>query len=167
MYKVAIVTVSDKGARGQRVDEAGEVLTDIIRARGWEVAARSIVPDDVEVIIEALVDLCDLPVDLVLTTGGTGFAPRDNTPEATLAVVERQVPGLPEAMRMETAKVTPRAYLSRAVAGIRKRTLIVNLPGSPKGAGECLEAIMPMLPHGLEMLTGGAGECAQRFKVEC
>lgn len=166
MYKVAIVTVSDKGARGEREDETGKVLTDMIRAQGWEVAARSVVPDDIEVIIEALVDLCDLPVELLLTTGGTGFAARDNTPEATLAVMERQVPGLPEVMRAETAKVTSRAYLSRAVAGIRKRTLIVNLPGSPKGAGECLEAIMPMLPHGLEMLTGSAGECAQRFKVE-
>ena len=166
MFKVAIVTVSDKGSRGEREDAAGAVLTKVVREQGWEVAATELVPDDIEVIIETLVSLCDQQVELILTTGGTGFAARDNTPEATLAVMERQVPGLAEAMRLESSKITSRAFLSRAVAGIRKRTLIVNLPGSPKGARECLEVILPILPHGLEILTGRAGECAQPVKVE-
>lgn len=162
MFRVAVVTASDKGSRGEREDESGRVIEDIIVTLGWDLVGTRIVPDDIEVIIETLVELCDDRADLVLTTGGTGFAPRDNTPEATLAVVERQVPGLAEAMRAETGKRTPRAILSRGVAGIRKRTLIVNLPGSPKAVRECLEAILPALPHGLEVLTGRSRDCARK-----
>jgi molybdenum cofactor synthesis domain-containing protein len=162
MFKVAVVTVSDKGARGEREDESGRAIAEVVKAQGWEIVETRIIPDNIEEIIETLVELCDRRMDLVLTTGGTGFAVRDNTPEATLAVVERQVPGLAEAMRAETSKKNPRAILSRAVAGIRKQTLIVNLPGSPKAVRECLEVIMPALPHGLEVLTGRARECAQR-----
>ncbi|ACA60384.1 molybdopterin adenylyltransferase [Candidatus Desulforudis audaxviator] len=161
MFRVAVVTASDKGSRGEREDESGRVIEDMIVTLGWELVDTRIVPDDIEVIIETLVELCDDRADLVLTTGGTGFALRDNTPEATLAVVERQVPGLAEAMRAETSKKTPRAILSRGVAGIRKRTLIVNLPGSPKAVRECLEVILPALPHGLEILTGRARDCAR------
>ncbi len=162
MFRVAVVTASDRGARGERADESGRVIEDLIVTLGWEVVDIRIVPDDIEVLIETLVELCDDKADLVLTTGGTGFALRDNTPEATLTVIERQVPGLAEAMRAETSKKTPRAILSRGVAGIRKRTLIVNLPGSPKAVRECLEVILPALPHGLEILTGRAQECARK-----
>lgn len=162
MFRVAVVTASDKGSRGEREDESGRVIEDMIVTQGWELVDTRVVPDDIEVIIETLVELCDERADLVFTTGGTGFALRDNTPEATLAVVERQVPGLAEAMRAQTSKKTPRAILSRGVAGIRKRTLIVNLPGSPKAVRECLEVILPALPHGLEILTGRARDCARK-----
>lgn len=161
MFKVAVVTVSDRGVRGERSDESGRAVVELVVAQGWEVRDTRMVSDDLEVIIETLVELCGRKMDLVLTTGGTGFALRDNTPEATLAVIERQVPGLAEAMRAGTSEKAPRAILSRAVAGIRKQTLIVNLPGSPKAVRECLEVILPVLPHGLEILTGRAHECAR------
>ncbi|MBO8128333.1 MAG: molybdenum cofactor biosynthesis protein [Peptococcaceae bacterium] len=166
VYRVAVVTVSDTGAQGKRVDEAGQAVKDIVRGWGWEVTQSKVISDDIEVIVETLVALCDEDVDLILTTGGTGFSPRDNTPEATSAIVERPVPGLAEVMRYETSKITPRAWLSRGVAGIRKRTLIVNLPGSPKAVQECLDVLASILPHGLEILSGRAKECARAGKED-
>ncbi len=160
MTSVAIVTVSDKGARGEREDLSGPAAKEIAIRAGWKVEAWSIVPDEKEYIQEKLIEYADhLKVDLVLTSGGTGFAPRDVTPEATLAVVERLTPGIPEAMRLESLKKTPRAMLSRAVAGIRGKTLIINLPGSPRGVQECLEAIVEPLQHGIRILQGQANEC--------
>lgn len=159
MYKIAVITVSDKGSRGERVDESGPAIREMVKALG-EVVDYQVVPDDLDILKEAMINLSDREkVDLILTTGGTGLSPRDNTPEATLAVIEREVPGLAEAMRMESMKKTNRAMLSRAVAGVRHRTLIINLPGSVKAVRECLEVIMPVLPHGLEILTGRGGEC--------
>jgi len=160
-YRIGVLTASDKASRGERVDESGPAICEMVRDLG-EVVCYRVVPDDLETLKEALVFMADVEkVDLVLTTGGTGLGPRDNTPEATLAVVDRQVPGLAEAMRAESLKKTSRAMLSRAAAGIRGRTLIVNLPGSVKGVRECLEVIMPALPHGLEILTGRGGECGR------
>ena len=161
MFKVGIITASDKGSRGEREDLSAEAIKEKITAAGWEVNAYAIVPDDRESIAAKLREFADEKgLDLVLTTGGTGFGPRDVTPEATLDVVERLVPGIPELMRMESYKITPRAVLSRATAGIRSGTLIVNLPGSPKAVKECLDWILPALPHGLEILKGLTGECA-------
>jgi len=162
MVRVAILTASDKGVRGEREDKSAEVIREMVAQLGWQVVEYKIVPDDLEKIKEALIEFSDRDkVELVFTTGGTGFSPRDNTPEATLAVVQRLVPGLPEAMRLESLKKTPRAMLSRAVAGIRHRTLIVNLPGSPRAVKECLNVILPSLPHGLEVLSGQAVDCAR------
>ncbi|HHW44465.1 MAG TPA: molybdopterin adenylyltransferase [Desulfotomaculum sp.] len=162
MWRVGILTASDRGSRGEREDKSADVIREMVAAIDGEVVAYRLVPDDLEVLKENLITMVDRDrLDLVLTTGGTGFSPRDNTPEATRAVIEREVPGIPEAMRAESMKKTPRAMLSRAVAGIRHRTLIINLPGSPKGVRECLEVILPALPHGLEILTGRGGECGR------
>lgn len=160
MYRVGILTASDKGAAGQREDLGAEAIREIIARLGWRVDVYRIVPDDTEAIKDALVGMADRDgVDLILTTGGTGFSPRDNTPEATRAVIQKEVPGIPEVMRAESLKKTSRAMLSRAVAGIRHRTLIINLPGSRKAVVECLESIIESLPHGLDILTGRDGEC--------
>jgi len=159
MYKIGIITVSDKGSRGERVDESGPAIREMVETLG-QVVSYKILPDDTDVLKEAMVDMSDREkVELILTTGGTGLSQRDNTPEATLAVIEREVPGLPEAMRAESLKKTNRAMLSRAVAGVRKNTLIINLPGSVKGVRECLGVILPALPHALDILTGRGGEC--------
>ncbi|NLT96149.1 MAG: molybdenum cofactor biosynthesis protein [Clostridia bacterium] len=159
-YKLAVVTASDKGARREREDESGQVITEKLRPLADTVEYR-IIPDEKELLQETFIDLADnFKVDLILTTGGTGFAPRDVTPEATLAVIEKQVPGITEAMRWQSYQVTPKAMLSRATAGIRGKTLIINLPGSPKAVAQCLDVILPALDHGLEILTGRGGECA-------
>ena len=158
--KVGILTVSDKGARGEREDRSGPAIREMMEAAGAEVVRSRIVPDEQDEIRAALIEWSDEGLDLVLTTGGTGFSPRDWTPEATRAVIEREAPGLPEAMRRAGAEKTPSAMLSRAAAGIRKSTLIVNLPGSEKAVRESLAAILPALPHAIEILRGTASECA-------
>ena len=157
--KIGILTVSDKGWRGEREDRSGPAVRQMMEAAGAEVVRTRIVPDEPELVKAALVEWSDEGLDVVLTTGGTGFSSRDWTPEATKAVIEREAPGLAEAMRQAGMTKTPRAMLSRAVAGIRKSTLIVNLPGSEKGVRESLEAIIETLPHGVEILKGEAGEC--------
>jgi len=159
--RAAIITVSDKGFSGQREDKSGPALVEALKDHAV-IGETLIVPDEQEQIQAALVRLADSgQVDLILTTGGTGMAPRDVTPEATLAVVERVVPGIPEAMRAESLRITPNALLSRAAAGIRKSTLIVNLPGSPKAAVECLQVFLPALLHAVETLRGEAYECGR------
>ena len=163
MFRVAIVTLSDKGAAGQRTDESGAVIREIAEQNGYEVVSYTLLPDEREQISAELRRLCDENVaELVLTTGGTGFSPRDCTPEATLDVAERLAPGIAEAMRYSSLNITKRAMLSRAVEVIRGGTLIVNLPGSPKAVRENLEYVIPALGHGLEILTGRAGECARK-----
>ncbi len=157
--KVGILTVSDKGARGEREDRSGPAIREMMEAAGAEIVRAKIVPDEPDLIRAALVEWSDEGIDLVLTTGGTGFGPRDRTPEATRAVLEREAPGIGEAMRRAGMEKTPMAMLSRAVAGIRESTLIINLPGSEKGVRESLGAVMAALPHGVEILKGTAGEC--------
>lgn len=161
MYKIGIVTMSDKGSQGQREDASGAAIKEMVVQLG-DVLQYRVVPDDPEIIKATLMEFADEhQLDLILTTGGTGLGPRDNTPEATLAVIHRQVPGLAEAIRAESLKKTPKAMLSRAVSGTRGKTLIINLPGSVKGVRECLEVVLPVLPHGLEILSGRGGECGQ------
>ncbi len=162
--KVGILTVSDKGFKGEREDRSGPVIRRIMEAMGGEIHRTQTVPDEQTLIREVLIRWSDEKLDLVLTTGGTGFSPRDWTPEATKAVLERETPGISEAMRRAGLDKTPKAMLSRAVAGIRKSTLIVNLPGSEKGVQESLEAIKDALPHGIEVLRGIAGDCGPRHE---
>jgi len=158
--RAAVLTISDKGAAGVREDKSGPAIVQALAGKAL-VEKALVLPDEFEQIKATLVDLCDTgEVDVIFTSGGTGFAPRDVTPEATMAVVERAVPGITEAMRAESRKITERAQLSRAAAGIRKRTLIVNLPGSPKAAVECLQVFLPVMGHAVETLRGEAYECA-------
>ncbi|MDR3204830.1 MAG: MogA/MoaB family molybdenum cofactor biosynthesis protein [Deltaproteobacteria bacterium] len=161
VYRAAVVTLSDKGAAGQRLDESGDKVEEILKTAGFKVVERRILPDERELIALTLKNICDQNLaDLVVTTGGTGFAPRDCTPEATLDAAQRLAPGLSELMRLEGLKKTPRAALSRGVAAIREKSLILNLPGSPKGASENLKAVLSVLDHALELLTGRGAECA-------
>jgi molybdopterin adenylyltransferase len=160
MFTVGILTISDKGSRGERQDKSGEALREILSSIDTRIVNYDIVPDEKELIVEKLVKWVDEgDLDVLITTGGTGLTPRDVTPEATLAVVDRIVPGFAEAMRAESLKKTPMAMLSRAVAGTRGKCLIINLPGSTKAVRECLEVILPALPHAVETLKGQAGEC--------
>ncbi len=156
--RVAILTVSDKGSRGEREDKSGEAIREIVTGMGGEVVEWNVIPDEQDQIAESLRRMAT-SADLVLTTGGTGIAARDVTPEATLSVIEKQVPGITEVMRMKSVEVTPTAMLSRAVAGTLGSALIVNLPGSPKAVRECLSFIKPAIPHALELLRGEGGEC--------
>lgn len=158
---VGVVTISDKGSRGEREDLSGAEIQKAVSNMGI-VAERTTVPDEFDAIAEELRRMADkLNVNLILTTGGTGFAPRDVTPEATLSVLDKLAPGIPEVMRAASLAKTPHAMLSRAIAGIRGRTLIVNLPGSPRAVQECLEVLMPALPHAIAILVGEGGECAR------
>ncbi|TET42828.1 MAG: molybdopterin adenylyltransferase [Dehalococcoidia bacterium] len=160
MFTVGVLTISDKGASGERQDKSGEVIREIIPSMDARIVNYDVIPDEKELIVAKLVKWVDEDdLDVLITTGGTGLAPRDVTPEATLAVVNRIVPGFAEAMRAESLKKTPHAMLSRAVVGTRGKCLIINLPGSPKAVRECLEVILPALPHAVETLKGQAGEC--------
>ena len=161
-FRAAWVTMSDKGSQGLREDESGPLIGRLLREDGYEIIEEVLIPDDRETIEKTLIRLADQrQLDLVITTGGTGFAPRDVTPEATEAVCDRMTPGISEAIRAYSMTKTPRAMLSRAASGIRGQTLIVNLPGSPKAVKESMEILLPSLKHGLEMLTGRSGECGQ------
>ena len=162
-YTAAVITVSDKGYRGEREDTSGPNLVKILTEKGFEVSYTSIVPDEADMIKAELVKCADeMKIALVLTTGGTGFSPRDITPEATMEVVERPTPGIPEAMRAESMKITPKGCLSRSAAGIRGRSLIINLPGSKKASAENILAVIDPVAHGLDMLySEGSADCAK------
>ncbi len=157
-----IITASDSGYAGEREDLSGPAAEELLRQAGYDIAGYALLPDDRAMLAETMRKVCDDDrADLLVTTGGTGFSPRDCTPEATADVIERATPGIPEAMRYYSLQITARAMLSRASAGIRRGTLIVNLPGSPKAVRECLEYILPALGHGLEILKGTTGNCAR------
>ena len=160
-FSIGVLTLSDKGARGEREDISGQVIQEMVDPLG-QVNQYQVVPDDVEQIVEVLVEWADAQkLDLILTTGGTGLSPRDVTPEATLRVVDWQIPGMAEAMRAVSMQVTPHAMLSRALAGVRGQTMIINLPGSPKGVRENLAVVLPALEHGLLKLKGDPSDCAR------
>lgn len=163
MFKVAIICASDKGSRGEREDISTKVIEEIVTKNGYEVVKKIIIPDEYDKIRENIMYISDNKIaDLILTTGGTGFSPRDITPEATESVIERKVPGISEAIRNYSMTITKRAMLSRGVSGIRKETLIINLPGSPKAVKETLEYIIGELYHGLDILKGNAFDCARK-----
>lgn len=160
-FTYGVLTISDKGSRGDRTDESGPAVMGILDSLGGRLISYMVVPDDIQAIRDALLKLTERDgVDLVVTTGGTGVHPRDVTPEATREVLEREIPGISEAMRAASLTKTPHGMLSRGIAGIRGRTLIINLPGSPKGARENLEVVLAALPHALEKIKGDPGECA-------
>lgn len=155
---VGLLTVSDRGARGEYEDRSGPLMAERISAEtNWSITHRAVIPDDQATITETLRHWCDKDVHLILTSGGTGFAPRDVTPEATRAVIEREAPGIAEALRAESLKITRHAMLSRGIAGMRGQTLIINLPGSPKAVTENLDVLLPVLPHALQLLVGASG----------
>lgn len=161
MITAGVITLSDKGSRGERVDLSGPEVTRMLKEIGIETTCYEVVPDEADVIERKLVEFVDdRRLDLVVTTGGTGVSPRDVTPDATLKVIDREIPGMAEAMRRESMLKTPHAMISRAVAGIRKTTLIINLPGSPKGVRENLAVILPALKHAIEKIKGDQSDCA-------
>lgn len=163
MIRTAIITLSDKGSQGEREDESGKLIREMVADIGASVQSYEILPDEMLLIVQALERLSDSGVfDLIITTGGTGVGPRDVTPEATRKVIERELPGMAEAMRAESLKKTPHAMISRAVAGVRKQTLIVNLPGSPKAVRENLAVVLPALSHAVEKIKGDPTECGSR-----
>lgn len=163
MYTLAIITSSDKGYKGEREDKSGAVIREIAENNGFEVIRQVILPDEKSALEKEMINMSDIhKAQLILTTGGTGFSKRDITPEATKAVIDREVPGIPEAIRAYSLTITKRAMLSRATAGIRNQTLIVNLPGSPKAVQESLEYIIDTLKHGLDVLHGGSLECGRK-----
>ena len=163
MIKAAILTISDKGAKGERVDGTGPAVRKILENNDYKVEYYKIIPDEIDEIEKELKYLSDeLKIELVLTNGGTGFSERDVTPEATRNVIEKYVPGIGEVMRLKSLEITTKAMLSRAISGIRKKTLIINLPGSPKGAAENLSFVIPSLKHGIEIMIGKASECARK-----
>lgn len=160
-FTIGILTLSDKGSRGEREDLSGQVIRDMVASLG-KVTHYQVIPDDADIIVETLVDWVDIDkVDLILTTGGTGLSPRDVTPEATARVLDWEIPGMAEAMRVASMQKTPHAMLSRAKAGVRRQSMIINLPGSPKGVRENLEVVMPALGHGLMKLKGDPSDCAR------
>ena len=162
-YQAAVITLSDKGSQGLRQDESGPVIVKRLEQEGYDVVEKILLPDGRDELEQHLRRLADQrQVDLILTTGGTGFGQRDVTPEATIAVADRQVPGIAEAIRAASMKVTQRAMLSRAVSVIRKKTLIINLPGSPKACQECMDVFLETIPHGLDLLRGGVSDCARK-----
>ena len=163
MYTAAVITISDKGYRGERIDTSGPNLVELLKEKGFDVAYTSMIPDEREMIKAELVKCADeLGIALVLTTGGTGFSPRDITPEAAMEVVERPTPGIPEAMRAESMRITPKGCLSRSVAGIRRRSLIITLPGSKKASQENILAVIDPVDHGQDMLySEGSADCAK------
>lgn len=160
-FSCAVLTMSDKGSRGERIDESGAMLQELLREEGYQLRAYKMVPDQVASITETLVQWVDQDkIDLILTTGGTGVSPTDVTPEAMRGVIEKEIPGMAEAMRAASLLKTPHAVLSRAMVGIRGKSLIINLPGSLKGARENIEVLLPALPHALDKIQGGTSDCA-------
>jgi len=162
MISLAIITVSDRSSRGERDDLSAPEIKKWAKTRDYDVIAESVVPDETEEIKKRLIEYSNRGINLILTTGGTGFAERDVTPEATLSVIEKHTPGFAEAMRMKSLEITPHAVLSRAVSGIRKRTLIINLPGSPKAVRENLSFIEKAIPHAVELLKGKVSDCGSK-----
>ena len=161
MFSAGIITVSDKGSQGKREDKSGPVIAGLLAGAAVAIKRTMIIPDEIDQIAQAIVQFADVEkLDLILTTGGTGVSPRDLTPDATLKVLDKEIPGMAEAMRASSMKRTPHAMISRAVAGIRGRSLIINLPGSPKGAKENLSVVMPALTHTMEKIQGDERDCA-------
>ena len=163
MFKIGIITASDKGFKGERIDESGKIIKEIMCNKGYSVEKYTVLPDDKQMLQNEMIYMSDvLNVHLILTTGGTGFSKRDVTPEATKNIIDREAPGISEAMRFNSLKITSRAMLSRGISGIRGNTLIINFPGSPKAVKECLEYILDSVHHGLEILLDLDSECARK-----